>query len=372
MSFFDNFLDLLNKKDSDEDIEAALRRSSKSDAYLDEYMRRYDDAEAQFEDATGLNATDLSLIILASALQILRWSLMRNDVGRLTARESDRVFDRYSSYLPTLGDILSDHHVPYDATRKSEHFLTRYGDVSLGFGGGSHRYRTLGHDPLAGLIFGPASIVTNTVTVADAWSGFPSYEVRNNMIYDKTNIADVLITTKQILFAEPEKVAAGLVKTIIHNSTDVFTKLSLPLPVVSSLSPETARFLAKSRVDIYSVSRSAVLSLLVDRIIVMLHRISYQKGYDKKKLYKVRTYKVLMYSHILSTSSNLLYVALSKDYRRLDFGGILAGLYHFLSNRQKIRQVKAQFITNVLHASYQREEEQIDRELEALGIRIDF
>lgn len=45
--------------------------------------------------------------------------------------------------------------VPYDTTKST---------VSGLFIGANHRFATLGHDPILGLIFGTANIMTNTIT----------------------------------------------------------------------------------------------------------------------------------------------------------------------------------------------------------------
>ena len=63
-----------------------------------------------------------------------------------------------------------DHTVPYDALNYSEN----YSGESHGLSGNNHRYKALGHDPLAGLIVGTANIATNTLTVNDFSKMFPS------------------------------------------------------------------------------------------------------------------------------------------------------------------------------------------------------
>ena len=138
-----------------------------------------DDLDLQFAAATGLEQTDIVFLILATGLQIARQYLLSNEKLKLQDIKKDGKVVRTSSqrgdalvesvYSNTVGlvappdwnDVLFQS-VPYDATLKSE--LINY---SPGLGGTTHRYRTLGHDPLLGWIFGTANIITNSLTKTD-------------------------------------------------------------------------------------------------------------------------------------------------------------------------------------------------------------
>lgn len=58
---------------------------------------------------------------------------------------------------PTKAEILTGS-VPYDAIKTGAHVS------GTGLSGTTHRYRTLGHDPILGWIFGTANILTNSLT----------------------------------------------------------------------------------------------------------------------------------------------------------------------------------------------------------------
>jgi len=51
----------------------------------------------------------------------------------------------------------------------------------------------------------------------------------------------------------------------------------------------------------------------------------------RQSLYEVRTRKILTYSNVLATGSNVIYVALFKDLTRLDVGGMLVTLYRLIA-----------------------------------------
>lgn len=56
-----------------------------------------------------------------------------------------------------------------------------------------------------------------------------------------------------------------------------------------------------------------------------------------------------MYSNVIASSSNVLYVALQKDISKLDVGGIAVTLYRLVNDRDFIRKVKEEFIQQRWH-----------------------
>ena len=64
----------------------------------------------------------------------------------------------------------------------------------------------------------------------------------------------------------------------------------------------------------------------------------------QKKLYEVRTRKILSYSNLVATSSNIAVVAITNDMKKLDVGGMAVTLYRLITDAKFIRQVKEEFI----------------------------
>ena len=74
--------------------------------------------------------------------------------------------------------------VPYDAITGSKDVL------KVGLSGTTHRYRTLGHDPILGWIFGTLNILTDTLTL----NNFVSYRVEKGRITNKTLLLPQLLS----------------------------------------------------------------------------------------------------------------------------------------------------------------------------------
>ena len=63
-----------------------------------------------------------------------------------------------------------------------------------------------------------------------------------------------------------------------------------------------------------------------------------------RKLYEVRTRKILSYSNAIACSTNVLICALTENFDKLDIGGIAVAIYRLITDETFIRQVKEEFI----------------------------
>ena len=359
--------------------EAALHLSDvEIERITEKQMRSYDKAVSDFCSKTSLTALDMSFLMVAATLQTLRWAFMSNDKFRFEkAADADKTLKsvgdtakNYEFVPASLADLISNHTVPYDAIARSERFKSIYPDLSTGLSGTTHRYKTLGHDPLAGLIVGTANIATNTLTVNDFGELFPSYHVVNQQIDAKTDLYHVMKWTGQLLVDQPEVVGASFIRQIVHSGTDVFTKQGLPLPIINVISPETSKFLVGEQIDTYSVTRGAALAILINKVIEMSHRVFFDPKSDDELIYEVRTRKILTYSNTLSSLLNVGYVALTRDLKRLDIGGILVTLWRLLNDRKKIQELQWEFINKTLDRELQREEDEVNQQLAQWGFSI--
>lgn len=330
--------------------------------------------DLQFEKATKLNKTDVKFLLFATALQCIRQFI----IGTITQRTDDKTAanktkghtkehsDRqHRLYRPSLDEIITNP-VPFDAIYGSK-------DYELGIGGGfTHRAKTIGHDPLLGWLFGTMNIATSTVTVSE---GLSSYHVltgvtANGATRDKISMhADtfkVLDSCKNKLINEgmdgKEIMGVSLMKEAIHLKSDIYSTASLPIPVISSISVKAARTLADYGLDmgnLLKTSEQAGFAVLINSIIGMIHGLYYDESTDgNRNLYAVKTKKILSYSNLIASASNVIAVAVSavigsisgnailvkKSLNYLDLGGIMVTIYRLISDRNFIYEVKKEFL----------------------------
>lgn len=343
-------------------------------AAVEKYSNIYAKALDDFKNKTSLTSWDMDILMVAAALQTLRWAFISNDKFRFDkASDADKAFKNAGKTLEnlpfvpaTIPQLISDHTVPYDAVNYSENFIGE----SAGLSGRNHRFKTLGHDPLAGLIFGTANIATNTLTVNDFSKFFPSYRVVNQKIDSKTDIFHVMKWTGDLMIDNPKIIGAAFAKQIVHCGTDAFTKQGLPVPVINVISPETSKFLIGNQIDTYSVTRGATLAILINKIVEMCHRMYFDKNSDDEKLYEVRTRKILTYSNTMSSLLNVGYVGITRDFKKLDLGGILVTLWRILTDKKEIEKIRLEFIQKTLDGELKKEEDEVNERLAKFGFKI--
>ena len=335
------------------------------------------DLESEFEKRTKLHGQDIAFLFFATALQCARQYLLTDFKERLGDQESaknalgESKFDPHNAdsdrshrlYNPSVEEIIS-HPVPFDLNIGGAGF----GNPLSGYGKLGHRAATLGHDPILGWIFGTANIATSTVTDAK----FNSYHVSSDNLRDyfksHANTALVLEKTFDKLINQgmigKEIVGTSLAKEAVHLLSDVNSKNSLPLPVVTTFNPKLGSTLAKYGLDmsnVLNVGKQAAVAEAINIIIAMIHRLTF--GLDSEidtKLYEVRTRRIITYSNIIASTSNIILVAMGsavgaatdnpdmikKSLKKLDIGGFLVTVGHLISDKKFITQVKTEFILN--------------------------
>ncbi|QBO35634.1 hypothetical protein EQG49_03755 [Periweissella cryptocerci] len=322
-----------------------------------------DDIDAQFEKVTGLSKCDIALLFTAVALQCVRQhvltplqndkSLRLGDQEAAGAHNYDRSLRAKKMYYSSTEEIMANS-VPFDTTIGSEKF-----GVNLG-GGKYHRYRTLGHDPLLGWIFGTANIMTRTITTSSSGivqSFHVEYGQFHNVKRDYLNshaqtslmiergLINPLTSLKR---DEYKRMACALYQEGHHLNSDINSHQSLPMPS-TVMNPEFAEKLSNYGVDmanVVAVGKQAGMAFAINILIAMIHRlIGGDFSETDTKLYEVRTRKVITLSNLIASSSNAVYVAITKDASKLDMGGMLVTIAETFRNASFIAKVKEEYLS---------------------------
>lgn len=297
-----------------------------------------DSLDDQFCMQTGLNGTDTAFLFLAAGLQIVRQYLLSNEKCRITALQGDRLID--SSLLlapPDWKEVLTSS-VPYDAIRTGSHVS------DTGLSGSTHRFRTLGHDPILGWIFGTANIMTNSLTKTD----LETYQVKDMQIirHYPMGAAGMLKHAVSYSIEDPRLLAVSVARQAVHFGSDYFTKQGLPVPFIATTNNKLAqKMLSEWHIDMWSIIRGMGLSAFINQLIAVMHSLFYTGTTEMdRKSYEVRTRKILNYSNLIATSSNIAVVAITSDLQKLDVGGMAVTVYRLVTDIKFIRQIKEEFI----------------------------
>lgn len=328
-------------------------------------MSHLDSINAEFSRCTGFRKVDWVFLAVAIALQCVRQYVLDPWIKkqRLYANSSDEKGCKGNAepgwYHADTNKILISR-VPFDAQGYSN-----YSTVAGFLKGGGHRIVTLGHDPILGWLFGTANILTNTLTRYD----FQSAHIKNipgkgNTIYALADTSRVFLACKERLINEglDGKIAVGsaVIREAIHLKSDVNTKRSLPIPGISVVSPSFAEKLCNYGIDTASVGTEIGLSIAINTIISIVHRLFYDETVDDSKLYKVRTRKIILYSNTIASVSNVIATAINKNPQVFDVGGLLVTITRLFSDIRFITRVKQEFIESQLDIHFKGITDEID------------
>lgn len=366
-----------------------------------------DELDTEFEKQTGLNGVDVTFLFFATAMQCARIFLMNkltkiDQAGHGNSNEDalhkfyDKIYKKYQTnaldnpthlYYSPFNQIISTMGVPYDATASLtedsvarllnkgtewsmdiENLMTENNNL---FKGANHRFSTLGHDPVLGLIFGTANILTNTITTVRA----PKIST-HHIVYDNayknpriaTPTSTVVTLNKAIQRFQDDKksVVAALIKQIIHIGTDLYTPKGIQFPLANLVLSNTNVEKITSYIstgDVIKIGNSAGLALFINFLISTLHTLLYdEEKYSNRDVYNVKTRKIILYSNTIASASNVIWVGGNMiagnegAIKELDIGGLIVTIHRLLTDVKFIRKVKEEFVIGGFNKLIQGEE----------------
>lgn len=355
-----------------------------------EYGENLDRIDYEFKQLTKLQDSDAAFVFGATAFQILRILLINKltkiePVGKGSLETSlkdlqKKIFDPLDKtpgenrpLYASKHHILTNRGVPYDATS----FADFNNDM---FKGANHRFGTLGHDPLLGLIFGTANIMTNTITcppINSIFKGIDLFPKTFNVTYDiggkNPHIVSadpfgvsaqfltplMLASAANRILVEPDAAAAALIKQIIHIGTDLYTPMGIQLPFANLILDKATTERLTSYVnmgDIVKVGGQAAAAIAINWLVAALHGCSLFNKDDGtefcSEMHQVRTKKILLISNSIATSSSVIQAAITKNPRNLDIGGAAVLIYRLFTDTKFISKLKQEFMTSELAKVY--------------------
>ena len=366
-----------------------------SEKEIQSAFREAEEINKQFSQKTSIvNKTDLSFLAIATALQVTKalvfpyvaekfdYGKSFNQEGRLahndqsiekTHREAnDKFRDKHIAKHGTGHWInILYQTVPYDITTGSK-------DLGINMGGKYHRLYTLGHDPILGWIFGTANILTDCIT-------FNNFHTNRISRVDSITGKNKMVITPETVFvgtmfrecyeevrADYLNLPAALFAQAQHLKSDEFTKLGLPVPLLSSINENFASKLYSENYDALCFSRdvkivgaSLVVSKLFDIIISLTHGLFRNEDEDKD-LYEVRTRKILLISNSIASTSSLINAAITENPKNLDIGSLLNTVTHLFTDLRFIAKIKQEFIESEISDRIQKEIAEIDELFETI------
>lgn len=355
-----------------------------SEDEIKESFQELDKISQEFSKKTSIiNKTDLSFLAVATALQVSKSLIFpyvakafhygesfdpagrkaHNDksIEQAHRKANDKFRDKYQEKYGSGYWINILYQTPaYDITRGS-------GKLGLNMGGAYHRMYTLGHDPVLGWLFGTMNILTDIITLND----FRSYQVIRKPHMEITNhqvsLGTMIQESYELIKGDPLNLPAAVFAQAQHFKSDVYTKVGLPVPVLSSINEDFASKLYKSNYDALCLARdmkiagtSFIISKIFDMLISLSHGL-FRLPEEPKDLFEVRTRKILLISNSIASTSTIINAGITSNPKNLDIGSLLNTVSHLFTDVRFILKIKQEFIESEIAERLQQELDEIDR-----------
>ena len=357
------------------------------------------DIDKQFAEKTGIvNVKDMAFLWGAVAIQCARWILIPTfDLDSLNPTTSDRKdsasegkkdktasgkeLDKYKEErdkqkFPDKKNIILLP-VPYDAMKGTEDIVipgvTEFGKQIYSM---NHHSATLGHDPIIGQVIGTANIMTRSITFHDLTlttrkveipSGRTQVVVKEPVYSIPKMIKDVIETSSE----DTERIVTALLKENLHLQSDKYTKTGLPIPLLSAGMQQKlldSKWNSKELENVIKgavkgIAENFVVALIINTIVGTLHGFCYNEANDEsRRLYSVRTRKVVATSNVIAESINLAAVAggtiagvvseneqlIKKSISHLDIGGMIEAIHQIYKSKKLQEEVRREFLEQEL------------------------
>ena len=102
-------------------------------------------------------------------------------------------------------------------------------------------------------------------------------------------------------------------------------------------------------------------SIVINMLVSLIHGLFYNKEIDgERKLYEVRTRKVILYSNSLASAGNIAYAAATQEWGKLDVGGILVTITRLFSDVRFITRMKQEYLQKHLDIKLEEDLDKIE------------
>lgn len=317
--------------------------------------------DRKFEAKLKLDKNDVNFLFIAVALQVTRQMLTKFEErtdhvssGKEAYEQhrgiSEQLFDsnskrKYRYYYATMDEIILNPSVPYDVTKGTKKYdLGNGGNQAKGLSGTNHRVKTLGHDPILGYVFGTCNIMTATLTT----NTLKTVHVREGMAINKASTKTMFDYSLKRSKEEPQALCAALVKQYFHIKSDIYSHEGIPLPILSMPFENVVHELNKHGIDfgnVITVGKQASYSILINTLIYYLYVLfNMEKKSVDNGIVRAKALKIIEYSNVIASTSNVIYVAISKDLKNLDVGGLLVTIHSIVKSKSVQQKLKEEFL----------------------------
>ncbi|KRL53520.1 hypothetical protein [Furfurilactobacillus rossiae] len=316
--------------------------------HVDLDTERFEKIQKEIKESQDIKMKkeDYIFVSLICSLQILRRWLVEKYVinGK---RYNDSELAKKVKHQSPVGKIENEDYgtwilgsACYDAVNLTDGMKRRV--IKPGISGANHRYATLAHDPLLGLVFGPLNLLSDTVTVHK--TNIRTYETKQidwripSSGYKISAPSSLLFSVKQaaiLVQEDPKMFYLAILKHLIHLASDSVTIQGLSIPGANALPNDIDKWLLKNGFDsawFFGNGLQYLGANVINRLSRFVYTWLFSGSADDTELIREKALKDIAIANSLATAENFAIIGsrlgITGDYiktlRSVDFGGLIA------------------------------------------------
>ena len=347
---YEKVFDLLLKEATDSGFTNVRPEDLLSETEMISVAERSDWIDQKFAEKTGLRESDIRILIIASAIKIACYYILKTADGNSLSNNNSnsdefltKVIEK-KSINPRVLDQNSILYGPVPFDIEDNSFFKRK-DI-------------LGYDPIIGWLFGVFNFMTNSVTTTN----LNSYSV-NNASMGKISVGEKISTPIHVILPILENlkdckysIIAAVVREadvlkVTHASFDTVVKL---IETMQDEIDKTEEIISNGQSNNFTknidfsemLKRTSVISF-VDTLIAAAYSVFYDPACDGEvNFYALRMHKIILISNAFASIASSLPAIASEDLSTIDHASIINTLMGFFHTTKYWIDIKAQYLVS--------------------------
>jgi len=326
--------------------------------------------DINYSQEMQINKNDVLFIGLITGLQIIRQWLNKAkilDRQRLNDQDAADVV-KHNEFMKKIEKNGTGRVVwilgptSYDAIKRSSDYFNK-----PGVSGVNHRYATLAHDPLVGLLVGPVNLLSNTITyntkvklgTSNVLPNDPNNPGTGYSISRPSSFVSAVGKSADVIRYNKWALSDAIIKHLLHLASDIGTEQGLVIPGLSLLpningiqGSQINAWLLKNKFDTVwfaDIFAQFGFAEIINTISSIMYKfLLYRDSTKSQEFINAKCQKVLAIANAIASTEDIVVAvirSMSGDavgaLRELDWGGLLATIKRVIQSDEFKNEIKS-------------------------------
>ena len=146
-----------------------------------------------------------------------------------------------------------------------------------------------------------------------------------------------------------EEIGKKVYQNYLQKQDDIPEEIKEDCIKIDVLNDELERLLKHLANNFVTIGMQSALCILINAIIEILYKLA--NTTDRDAIREVKSRKIVDYSNVIASCSNIVYSMVTQDLSKLDIGGFIVTVYRICTDSKIIEQIRDEFV----YGSYEQQ-----------------